>query len=165
MLTVLWLYWRCFNRVAVAAKEYVKVECYVSVLKEARDRDFGTRYVISRSQIHILFLAARSRKNFEVTARHLQKCKPPFPLALAKEKSVTRFVKLLKTSTQFPSCAKNFLVSRISSFGRALDCRAGGRGFDTRDQTDTQGVKNNWEIKVLPLPRKWLDLRVARMTT
>ena len=94
MLTVLWLYWRCFNRVAVAAKEYVKVECYVSVLKEAKDRDFGTRYVISRSQIHILFLAARSRKNFEVTARHLQKCKPPFPLALAKEKSVSRFVKL-----------------------------------------------------------------------
>ena len=39
-------------------KEYAKVECSVSVLKEAKDRDFGTRYVISRSQIQILFSEA-----------------------------------------------------------------------------------------------------------
>ena len=26
---------------------------------------------------------------------------------------------------------------RISSVGRALDCRAGGRGFDSRSRTDT----------------------------
>ena len=58
MLTVLWLNWRCFNRAAVAVKEYAKVECSVSALKEAKDRDFGTRYVINRSQIHILFLEA-----------------------------------------------------------------------------------------------------------
>ena len=30
---------------------------------------------------------------------------------------------------------------RISSVGRALNCRAGGRGFDFRDRTDTQGLK------------------------
>ena len=26
-------------------------------------------------------------------------------------------------------------------------------------------VLNDWEMEVLPLPCKWLDLRVARMTT
>ena len=31
--------------------------------------------------------------------------------------------------------------SRISSVGRALDCRAGGRGFDFRDWTNTRGLK------------------------
>ena len=30
---------------------------------------------------------------------------------------------------------------RISSVGRALDCRAGGRGFDSRGRTNTQGLK------------------------
>ena len=30
---------------------------------------------------------------------------------------------------------------RISSVGRALDCRAGGRRFDSRDRTNTQGLK------------------------
>ena len=30
---------------------------------------------------------------------------------------------------------------RISSVGIALDCRAGGRGFDSRDRTNTQGLK------------------------
>ena len=34
-------------------------------------------------------------------------------------------------------------LTRISSVGRALDCRAGGRGFDSRGRTN---------IKVLPLP-------------
>ena len=29
---------------------------------------------------------------------------------------------------------------RISSVGRALDCRAEGRGFDSRDRTNTQGL-------------------------
>ena len=31
--------------------------------------------------------------------------------------------------------------SRISSVGRALDCRAGGDGLDSRDRTKTQGLK------------------------
>ena len=31
--------------------------------------------------------------------------------------------------------------SRISSVGRALDCRAGGHGFDSRDRTNTQRLK------------------------
>ena len=30
---------------------------------------------------------------------------------------------------------------RISSVGRALNCRGGGRGFDSRDRTNTQGLK------------------------
>ena len=30
---------------------------------------------------------------------------------------------------------------RISSVGRTLDCRAGGRGFDSRGWTITQGLK------------------------
>ena len=30
---------------------------------------------------------------------------------------------------------------RTSSVGRALDCRAGGRGFDSRGRTNTQGLK------------------------
>ena len=32
-------------------------------------------------------------------------------------------------------------VLRISSDGRALDCRAGGRGFDSRDRNNTRGLK------------------------
>ena len=46
---------------------------------------------------------------------------------------------------------------RVSSVGWALDCGAGGRGFDSRGQTNTQG-QNNWEMKVLPLHGKRLDL-------
>ena len=34
-----------------------------------------------------------------------------------------------------------FSRGRTSSVGRALDCRAGGRGFDSRSQTNTQGLK------------------------
>ena len=37
----------------------------------------------------------------------------------------------------------SFLLNcvRFSSVGRALDCRAGGCGFDSRGQTNTQGLK------------------------
>ena len=46
--------------------------------------------------------------------------------------------------------------SRISSVSRGLDCsRAGGRGFDSQSRAIT-----NWEMKVLPLHCKRLDLRV-----
>ena len=31
--------------------------------------------------------------------------------------------------------------NRISSVGRALDCRAGGSQLDSRDRTNTQGLK------------------------
>ena len=34
-----------------------------------------------------------------------------------------------------------FNRGRISSVGRALDCRAGGGGFDSRGRTNTQGLK------------------------
>ena len=40
-------------------------------------------------------------------------------------------------------CMYLFNRGRISSVGRALDCRAGGRGFDSRGRTNTQGLKNN----------------------
>ena len=30
---------------------------------------------------------------------------------------------------------------RVSSVGRAIDCRAEGRGFDSRGRTKTQGLK------------------------
>ena len=32
--------------------------------------------------------------------------------------------------------------SRISSVGKALDCRAEGRVFDSRGRTNTQGLRN-----------------------
>ena len=35
----------------------------------------------------------------------------------------------------------HFNLGRISSVGRAFDCRAGGRGFDSRGRTNTQGLK------------------------
>ena len=34
-----------------------------------------------------------------------------------------------------------FNRGKISSVGRALDCRAGGRGFDSRGRTNTKGLK------------------------
>ena len=54
---------------------------------------------------------------------------------------------------------------RISSVGRLLDRWAEGRGFDSRGRTNTQCLKNNWEMKVPPLPCNRLDFRVARMTS
>ena len=36
-----------------------------------------------------------------------------------------------------------FFRGRISSVGRALDRRAGDRRFDSRDRTNTQGLKND----------------------
>ena len=55
--------------------------------------------------------------------------------------------------------------NNISSVGRAIDCRAGGRGFDSPGLTNTQGLKNTCELNVVTLPYKRLDLRVDRMTT
>ena len=55
---------------------------------------------------------------------------------------------------------------RIISVGRALDCRAGGSGFDSRNRTNTQGLKmtekwrycfcpaNGWTFAWLGWPRK-----------
>ena len=41
---------------------------------------------------------------------------------------------------------------RISSVGRAFDCRAGGRGFDSRGPTNTQGLKitEKWRYFLCP---------------
>ena len=55
---------------------------------------------------------------------------PPPPLSLAPP--VQSY-----TASNKPSC----YCSRISSVGRALDCRAGGRRFDSWDWTNTQGLK------------------------
>lgn len=60
----------------------------------------------------------------------------------------------------------NFFLNRgkISLVGRALDGRAGGRGFYSRGRTSSQGLKitEKWLMKVLHLPYKRLDLRVPR---
>ena len=40
---------------------------------------------------------------------------------------------------------------RFSSFGRALDCRAGGRGFNSQGRTNTQGLK---------ITEKWVDFEL-----
>ena len=41
--------------------------------------------------------------------------------------------------SNFSSAFVNF--SRIRSVGRAVDCRAEGRGFDSRNRINTQGLK------------------------
>ena len=55
---------------------------------------------------------------------------------------------------------------RIPSVGRALDCRAEDRGFDSRGRTITHGLKiaerNEGTLFAL---RKRRDIRVGRMTT
>ena len=55
--------------------------------------------------------------------------------------------------------------NNISSVGRVINCRAGGRGLDSHGRTNTQGLKNTCELKVVPLPCKRSDLHVDRMTT
>ena len=50
----------------------------------------------------------------------------------------------------------------LSSVGRVLDSRGGGREYDSWNRTNTQG--NNSEKKVQHLPCKRLDLRVDQMT-
>ena len=40
-----------------------------------------------------------------------------------------------------PISTSSNISGRISSVGRALDCRARGRGFNSRDRTNTQGLK------------------------
>ena len=44
----------------------------------------------------------------------------------------------VKTEQAYEKCK---IKGRISSVGRALDYRAGGRGFDSRGRTNTQGLK------------------------
>ena len=43
---------------------------------------------------------------------------------------------------------------RTSSVGRALDCRAGGRGFDSRGRTNTQGLKITVKWRYYPCAAK-----------
>ena len=49
---------------------------------------------------------------------------------------------------------------RVSSVGRAPDYRAECRGFDSRGPRNTQGLKKNWEMKVLHA----FALQTARLT-
>ena len=48
---------------------------------------------------------------------------------------------LLVTETNVEWMRKHDNRGRTSSVGRALDCRAGGRGFDSRGRTNTHGLK------------------------
>ena len=41
---------------------------------------------------------------------------------------------------------------RINSVGRALDCRAGGRGINSRGRTNTQGLKIVEKLKYYLCP-------------
>ena len=50
-------------------------------------------------------------------------------------------VQLTKTEVHCSLLAPLCNHGRISSVGRAHYCRAGGRGFDSRDPTSTQGLK------------------------
>ena len=61
------------------------------------------------------------------------------------------------------TCA-HFPAGLAQRVERALACRAEGQGFYSPGRTNTQGLKSNLEMKVLPLHCKRLDLRVARMT-
>ena len=47
-----------------------------------------------------------------------------------------------KEQEQNHSHSQNHLTAArlYSSIGRALDCKAGGRGFDSRGRTNTQGL-------------------------
>ena len=61
----------------------------------------------------------------------------------------------------------NFLVvnrSRISSVCRVLDCRVGGRGFDSRTGPILKVLKLLINVHVLYLPCKRLDLYLVQMT-
>ena len=50
---------------------------------------------------------------------------------------------------------------RISSVGRALECRAEGRGFDSRGRTNTQGLKITENIVPNKYFRgKYLDIQI-----
>ena len=44
-----------------------------------------------------------------------------------------------------------FNLRRISTVGRALDCSAGGRGFDSRGRANTQGlnITEKWRYSLL----------------
>ena len=57
-------------------------------------------------------------------------------------------------------------VAELAQSVEHFDCRAGGRGFNSQGQTNTQGLKTTekWRYPVLPLHCNRLDLRVARMT-
>ena len=55
------------------------------------------------------------------------------------EKLVTALAKILSRMTLLRLLTESH--GRISSVGRALDRRAGGRGFDSRGRTNTQGLK------------------------
>ena len=58
--------------------------------------------------------------------------------------STKREIRHFHCATAATKCTKNRDArdrGRISSVGRTVDCRAGGRGFDSRGWTITQGLK------------------------
>ena len=64
-----------------------------------------------------------------------------------------RFSDSTKNSKSYYLCfGRTVISSRISSVGRALDCWAGGSGFDSRGRTNTQGLKitEKWRYSLCP---------------
>ena len=63
-----------------------------------------------------------------------------------------RFLPLITYSEVVTHIIIFFDRGRFSSVGRVLDCRAGGRGFDSRGRTNTQGLKitEKWRYSLCP---------------
>ena len=66
---------------------------------------------------------------------------PPSQHFMRSNDTTNIFGKKLGESTEKSHYAKPNNRGRFSSVGRALDCRAEGRGFDSRGRTNTQGLK------------------------
>ena len=66
------------------------------------------------------------------------------PAKNAANMGYCRWTPILNAKSGETNVSNVFLIlyrGRIISVGRALDCRAGGRGFDSRGRTNTQGLK------------------------
>ena len=74
--------------------------------------------------------------------------------------SVTLYLLFALLFSNFSSAFVNF--SRISSVGRAVDCRAGGRGFDSRDRTNTLDSHDHCVLKSSDITRRNLTLITLR---
>ena len=156
---------------AITWFRYIEVlSCHIFCHYWTKEKRLSEDFVIWRFVIlrfHCIIFLKSSRTNF-------------FKLTALHNRNTPSRRRIQRVSSRVPSPRKNaclgesykhlkhlmFDRGRISSFGRALGCRAGGGGFNSRGRTNTQGLNlKNWEMKVKPLPFRWLDLRVARMTT
>ena len=71
-------------------------------------------------------------------------------------------------ASQFPYilCTNQNLAAGLAQCVErsTAECKL-GRVFDSQGRTSTQGLKITEKMKVLPLPSKQVDLRLARMNT